>query len=141
MVADASRHPEIDGSGTVVKTKAGAPQQLTQGSVFGMHMKMGIPYSMKVAVIESEPGQAHRLADRVRRPRWGVSWAVASGATKFEPVDGGTWSPRVLGHLQDKQAFMLSLRQHRSPQGPKPTNDVEEDRLRSPNRPSTLSEG
>jgi uncharacterized protein YndB with AHSA1/START domain len=38
VVSDASRHPEIDGSGTVVKPKAGAPGTLTLGSTFGMSM-------------------------------------------------------------------------------------------------------
>jgi hypothetical protein len=34
IVADANRHPEIDGSGAVVKAKADAPHMLTLGATF-----------------------------------------------------------------------------------------------------------
>ncbi len=44
VVADATRHPEIDGSGQLVKAKEGAAQHLALGSTFGMSMKMGVPY-------------------------------------------------------------------------------------------------
>src|SRR5580704_8773400 len=54
IVADASRHPEIDGSGALVKAKDGAPQRLTLGSTFGMSMKLGVPYSTANTVIEFE---------------------------------------------------------------------------------------
>src|ERR1017187_7909384 len=51
IVADASRHPEIDGSGAVVKLKEGAPRHLTLGATFGMSMKLGVPYVMSNTVI------------------------------------------------------------------------------------------
>ena len=35
VVADATRHPEIDGSGQLVKAKEGAAEQLSLGSTFG----------------------------------------------------------------------------------------------------------
>lgn len=54
IVADANRHPEIDGSGSVVKPKDGTPQELVLGSTFGMSMKLGLPYSMFNTVIEYE---------------------------------------------------------------------------------------
>ena len=60
IVSDVSRHPEIDGSGTVVKPKAGAPNALTLGSTFGMSMKAGVPYAMSNTVIEFE--QDRRIA-------------------------------------------------------------------------------
>ena len=58
VVADANRHPEIDGSGTVRKTKAGTPNRLALGATFGMSMKMGVPYSMSNTVIEFEPDRS-----------------------------------------------------------------------------------
>jgi uncharacterized protein YndB with AHSA1/START domain len=79
LVADASAHPRIDGSGSVKKVTAGAPQRLELGSTFGMFMKMGIGYSMVNTVIEYEenrliawqtrpPGQMGRLtAGRIWR--------------------------------------------------------------------------
>ena len=41
LLADPSRHQEIDGSGTVKGTPEGS-QRLALGSKFGMSMKMGI---------------------------------------------------------------------------------------------------
>ena len=52
IVADPSRHPEIDGSGSVKGLKGDAPRQLALGSTFGMSMKLGLPYSMSNTVIE-----------------------------------------------------------------------------------------
>ena len=77
VVADATRHPEIDGSGQLVKAKDGAPHQLTMGSTFGMSMKMGVPYSMSNTVVE------------------------------FEPVEGGTKVTESWDISRDKQAFLL----------------------------------
>jgi uncharacterized protein YndB with AHSA1/START domain len=106
VVADASRHPEIDGSGTVVKPKAGAGQRLRLGSQFGMSMKMGVPYSMSNTVIEFE--QDKRIA-------WKTVFAGFLGKLiggrvwryEFEQVDGGTKVTESWDISQDKQAFFL----------------------------------
>jgi uncharacterized protein YndB with AHSA1/START domain len=66
VVADASRHPEIDGSGTVRQLKPEAPHLLGLGSTFGMSMKMGVGYSMESTVIEFEEGR--RIAWQSRPP-------------------------------------------------------------------------
>ena len=68
IVSDASRHPEIDGSGSVVKVKEGSPEQLHLGSVFGMSMKLGVPYSMSNTVIEFEPDRRIAWQTRVAGP-------------------------------------------------------------------------
>jgi uncharacterized protein YndB with AHSA1/START domain len=114
VVADATRHPEIDGSGQLVKAKDGAARELTLGSTFGMSMKMGVPYSMSNTVIEFEQ-------DRL------IAWkTVQSGPLgrflggriwryEFEPVDGGTKVTESWDISQDKQAFFLKhpkVRQH-----------------------------
>ena len=94
VVSDVSRHPEIDGSGAVVKPKAGAPQELALGSTFGMSMKAGVPYPMTNTVIEFE--QDRRIAWKtvlsgfLGRYIGGRIWRY-----EFEPVDGGPWSRRV----------------------------------------------
>ena len=89
LLADPSRHREIDGSGTVRDAKGGA-ERLELGSKFGMSMKMGIPYSMTNEVIEF---------DENRRIAWqtkpSVSWGAKLGGGRIwryelEPVDGGT---------------------------------------------------
>ena len=60
IVADASRHAEIDGSGSVKGLKEDAPRQLALGTTFGMSMKLAVPYSMSSTVIEFE--QDRRIA-------------------------------------------------------------------------------
>jgi uncharacterized protein YndB with AHSA1/START domain len=106
VVADANRHPEIDGSGTVIKTKAGTPEKLTLGSTFGMSMKMGIPYSMSNTVIEFE--QDRRIAWRtvfsgfLGRFVGGRVWRY-----EFTPVDGGTKVTESWDITEDKQRRFL----------------------------------
>jgi len=106
VVADATRHPEIDGSGAVVKAKDGASHQLTMGSTFGMSMKMGVPYSMSNTVIEFE--QDRRIAWQtvlsgpLGRFVGGRIWRY-----EFEPVDGGTKVTESWDISEDKQAFFL----------------------------------
>ena len=106
IVADANRHPEIDGSGAVVKAKAGAPHMLTLGATFGMSMKAGVPYSMSNTVIEFE--QDRRIAWKtvlsgfLGRYIGGRIWRY-----EFEPVDGGTLVRESWDVSQDKQATFL----------------------------------
>ena len=106
VVADATRHPEIDGSGQLVKAKDGAARALTLGSTFGMSMKMGLPYSMSNTVVEFE--QDRRIAWRtvqsgpLGRFLGGRIWRYV-----FDPVDGGTLVTESWDISQDKQAFFL----------------------------------
>lgn len=88
LLADATRHKDIDGSGTVVAAK-GEPEPLTLGSSFGMSMKMGIPYSMKSTVVEFEPNR--RIAWQTRGPG-AIGKHVAGRIWRYElePTDGGT---------------------------------------------------
>ncbi len=107
LVADASRHPDIDGSGTVKRAKD-SPERLVAGSTFGMAMDQGIKYSMVNTVIEFEEN---------RRIAW---QAVPTGfAGKFvggriwryelEPVDGGTRVRESWDISQDHQRMLLKL--------------------------------
>jgi uncharacterized protein YndB with AHSA1/START domain len=108
IVADANRHPEIDGSGNVVKAKAGAPHELALGSTFGMSMKMGVPYSMSNTVIEFEPDR--RIAWKTVFP--GFLGRYVGGRVwryEFEPVEGGTLVRESWDISQDKQAAFLKL--------------------------------
>ena len=88
LIADPSRHREIDGSGTVRDAKAGS-ERLQLGSRFGMSMKMGLPYSMVSTVIEFEEDRL--LAWQTRGP--GPVGGLVGGRIwryELEPVDGGT---------------------------------------------------
>jgi uncharacterized protein YndB with AHSA1/START domain len=89
VLADPSRHPELDGSGTVQKVEAGAPARLSLGAKFGMGMRMGMPYQMVNTVTEFEEN---------RRIAWSPKPANGIGASlvgriwryELEPVAGGT---------------------------------------------------
>jgi uncharacterized protein YndB with AHSA1/START domain len=106
VVADATRHPEIDGSGQLVKTKDGAAHQLTMGSTFDMSMKMGLPYSMSNTVVEFE--QDRRIAWRtVQAGPLGRFLGGRIWRYEFEPVDGATLVTESWDISRDKQAFFL----------------------------------
>jgi uncharacterized protein YndB with AHSA1/START domain len=106
VVADAARHPEIDGSGALVKPKGDAPQRLTMGSTFGMSMKMGVPYSTHNTVIEFE--QDRRIAWQTVLP--GPLGRFVGGRIwryELEDAPGGTKVTETWDISQDKQAFFL----------------------------------
>jgi uncharacterized protein YndB with AHSA1/START domain len=108
VVADANRHPEIDGSGTVRKTKAGTPNRLALGATFGMSMKMGVPYSMSNTVIEFEPDRSIAwktvLSGFLGRFIGGRIWRY-----EFEPTKGGTLVRESWDISQDRQGAFLKL--------------------------------
>ena len=59
VLSDASRHAEIDGSGSVQQVRKG-PQRLTLGSTFSMDMRIVVPYRISNTVVEYE--QDRRIA-------------------------------------------------------------------------------
>ncbi|MGB9011704.1 MAG: SRPBCC family protein [Aeromicrobium sp.] len=103
FVADASRHQEIDGSGTVRDVK-GVSEPLRLGSKFGMSMHMGIGYSTVNEVIEFE--QDRRIAWQTS----GVGGLVGGRIWRYElaPVDGGTLVRETWDLTRDKQRFLLA---------------------------------
>lgn len=80
ILADPSRHAEIDGSGTVRGSKDSTPELLTMGSKFGMKMKIGVPYDMRSTVVEYEENKLLAWA-HFGKHRWRY---------ELEEVDGGT---------------------------------------------------
>ncbi|HUR52048.1 MAG TPA: SRPBCC family protein [Mycobacteriales bacterium] len=89
LLADARRHPEIDGSGTVREAK-GEPEPLRLGSEFGMSMKWLVPYAMKSRVIEFQ--QDRRIAWQTV-PTYPLADRIAAGRIwryELESTDGGT---------------------------------------------------
>lgn len=106
VVADANRHPEIDGSGSVVKSKPGTPQKLSLGDTFGMSMKVGVPYTMSNTVIEFEPDRRIAwktvLSGPLGRFIGGRIWRY-----EFETVEGGTRVTESWDISQDKQRRFL----------------------------------
>lgn len=108
LISDAARHPEFDGSGGVVKAKADAPERLGLGAVFGMSMKMGVPYSTVNTVIEYEENRriAWQTAPRGFAGRFsgGRIWRY-----ELEPADGGTRVQESWDVTKDKQRSMLKV--------------------------------
>jgi uncharacterized protein YndB with AHSA1/START domain len=106
LVADAARHPEIDGSGAVRAAKPGAPERLMLGSTFGMSMRMGIPYSMQNTVIEYEENRRiawqTRAAGPLGRFLGGRIWRY-----ELEPTEGGTRVRESWDISQDRQRALL----------------------------------
>jgi hypothetical protein len=107
IVADASRHPEIDGSGSVKGLKEGAPHHLELGSTFGMSMKLGMPYSMSSTVIEFD--QDRRIAwQTILSGPFGRFIGGRIWRYELEDADGGGTLVRETWDItQDKQRFML----------------------------------
>ena len=68
LLADPSRHPVLDGSGSVRSVVRG-PDRLFLGARFAMAMKMGLPYAIVNRVVEFEEGR--RIAwTHVSRAIW-----------------------------------------------------------------------
>jgi uncharacterized protein YndB with AHSA1/START domain len=89
LLADPSRHHEIDGSGAVRQLRSG-PQRLTLGANFVMSMKMGIAYSTVSTVVDFEEN---------RRIAWQtfstITWIARWGGGRIwsydlQPEQGGT---------------------------------------------------
>lgn len=79
LLADPSKHPLLDGSGTVRAARSGAPRRLELGATFGMDMKLGAPYKIENTVVEFEE-------DRL------IAWRHFNGHRwrwQLEPVDDG----------------------------------------------------
>jgi len=105
IIADPSRHHEIDGSGTVRDAK-NVPDHLELGAKFGMSMKMGIPYSMVSTIIEYDENR--RIAWQTRPP---IGAALAGGRIwryELEPVEGGTRVRESWDISQEKIKFLVS---------------------------------
>jgi hypothetical protein len=52
MLTDPSKHPLIDGTGSVLAVQPGGPERLTLGAQFGMGMRIGAPYKVLNTVVE-----------------------------------------------------------------------------------------
>jgi uncharacterized protein YndB with AHSA1/START domain len=90
LLADANRHQDFDGSGTVKAPHEGTPKRLTLGSKFGMNMRVVMPYSMVSKVVEFEENK--RIAWQPR-PAYPIAKRLAGGRIwryELEPVPGGT---------------------------------------------------
>jgi uncharacterized protein YndB with AHSA1/START domain len=91
LIADPSRHQDIDGSGTV-RAATEPSRQVKIGDEFGMNMEFGGAYTMTSTVIEFEADR--RIAWQSRPPKDASRWRHMFGGRiwryELQPVEGGT---------------------------------------------------
>lgn len=108
VLADAHRHREIDGSGSVRDAKTRA-ERLELGSRFGMSMRIGLPYSMVNTVIEYEANRV--IAWQTQAP--GIVGRYIGGRIwryTLEPVETGTLVRESWDISQEKSFSQRTVR-------------------------------
>lgn len=78
LLADPSRHQDIDGSGTVLGPRSSGSRRLGLGDTFGMSMRMGVSYSTRNVVVEFEPNRR-------------IAWQTLAAAPFDKIVTGRVW--------------------------------------------------
>jgi hypothetical protein len=102
VLADPSRHPEIDGSGSVKSARPDAPERLSLGAKFGMSMKIGVPYSISNTVVEFDEGSVIAWQHFGRH-----IWRY-----RLEPVPGGTTVTEEFDYRRARSPYLLELLQY-----------------------------
>ncbi len=80
LLADPTRHREIDGSASVQAARTGSPTRLGLGDRFGMDMKIGLKYRITNEVVEFDDN---------RRIAW-RHFGHHVWRYELEPTEGGT---------------------------------------------------
>jgi hypothetical protein len=108
VLADASKHALIDGSGMLRGATEEDPRRLALGSTFGMGMKLGIAYSTVNRVVEFEEGRS--IAWKTG-PTGFLEPYVAGRIWRYqlEPVEGGTRVRESWDITPDHQRVLLKL--------------------------------
>ena len=98
LLADPSRHAELDGSGTVRGPVSEGPRRLALGARFGMRMRLGLPYKIRNTVVEFEENRL--IAWRHfsgHRWRWELTPVADDRTEVTETFDWSTaTSPRTI---------------------------------------------
>jgi uncharacterized protein YndB with AHSA1/START domain len=110
LLADASRHLDLDGSGQLRGATSATPERLTLGATFGMSMHMGVGYSMVNTVIEFEENRRIAWQSKLAG-RWGHWLGGRIWRYELEPVGGGTLVRESWDISRDHQR--LFLRHHK----------------------------
>jgi hypothetical protein len=99
LLADPSKHGEIDGSGSIQSAQTSAPSRLSLGAKFGMDMKIGVKYKITNEVVEF---------DEPRRIAWrhfgGHVWRYV-----LEPTEGGTLVTEQFDWNGSKSQLMMRV--------------------------------
>jgi uncharacterized protein YndB with AHSA1/START domain len=102
LLADAGRHREFDGSGTLRGTRQES-RPLRLGTRFGMAMHMGVGYRTSNEVVEFEPDR--RIAWRTT----GLKGLIGGRVWRYElePTADGTRVSETWDVSQDRQKLLL----------------------------------
>jgi len=113
LLADPSRHRDIDGSGTVRERTAGS-ERMALGSRFRVNMKFGVAYSMESTIIEFVTDR--RIAWQSRSPNKMISSFGGGRIWRYEleAVDGGTLVRESWDISQERGARVLVRRLRKS---------------------------
>ena len=98
LLRSPSAHALIDGSGTVLGSRAGGPAELNLGDRFHMSMRRGIPYRMWNTVVEFEPD---------RLIAWRQEWGHHVWRYILEPSDGGTLVTETFGWSSCRAKWLI----------------------------------
>ncbi|MET0928190.1 MAG: SRPBCC family protein [Aeromicrobium sp.] len=102
LLADAAKHSEFDGSGTVRGTRQSS-RPLTLGTRFGMSMHMGFGYRTSNEVVEFEPDR--RIAWRTTGAKGLIGGRI--WRYELEPTADGTHVSETWDISKDRQRFFL----------------------------------
>ena len=108
LLTDCARHHDIDGSGTVVAATPQAESKLGPGSVFGMKMRLGMPYTTHNTVIEYEENRRIAWQTGVNR----LASFFAGGRIwryELEPTAEGTLVRESWDVSKDKMRSILRV--------------------------------
>ncbi|KAA2254906.1 dimethyladenosine transferase [Solihabitans fulvus] len=110
LLADPSKHQQIDGSGSIRALRAGGSQRLALGSTFGMDMRAGMPYRVTNRVVEFAEGELiawrHFMGHRWR---WRLRDTGSGGTEVTETFDYST-VPFVVGKMFELMGIPKSNR-------------------------------
>ncbi|MGH9017513.1 MAG: SRPBCC family protein [Acidimicrobiales bacterium] len=109
VLADASRHHAIDGSGMLQGSAPDSPERLALGVTFGMSMKMfRFPYATVNRVVEFEKDR--KIAWQTG-PTGPMGHVIAGRIWRYElePVEGGTLVRESWDIRPDHQRVLLKL--------------------------------
>jgi len=109
LIADASRHVDLDGSGQLRGVTPGTPERLSLGATFGMSMHLGVGYSMANTVIEFEEDRRIAWQSKLAGP-WGRVLGGRIWRYELEPVEGGTLVRESWDISKDRQRIFLRHR-------------------------------
>jgi hypothetical protein len=106
VLADPARHPDIDGSGSVLAVRPGGSPRLAQGATFGMDMRRGLRYAMVSTVTEFDEGRRIAWAPKPASGR-GARFAGRIWRYELEPADDATLVRETWDISREAMRFVL----------------------------------